>query len=69
MLPRRRLLHIRDVLFEWRLLRARRVFRIGGQGPKIRWKKNKGGSKRTIEEALAIARRNGVEVELMPSSA
>src|SRR5262245_33972027 len=53
---------IRDVLLERRILRARRAFRIGGQGPKVRWKKNRGGLKRTIEEAVAIARRNGVEV-------
>ncbi len=31
-------------------------------GTKLRWKKNRGGLKRTIEEALAIARSNGVEV-------
>ena len=62
MFPWRLLLQIRDALLERRLLRARRVFRIGGQGPKIRWKKNKGGLKRTIEEAVAIAGRNGVEV-------
>jgi hypothetical protein len=60
--PWRLLLQIRDALAERRLLRARGVFRIGGQGPKLRWKKNKGGLKRSIEEALAIARRNGVEV-------
>jgi hypothetical protein len=62
MFPWRLLLQIRDALVERRLLRARRAFRIGGQGPRLRWKKNKGGLKRTIDEALAIARRNGVEV-------
>jgi hypothetical protein len=60
--PWRLLLQIRDVLLEGRLLRARRAFRIGGQGPKVRWKKNKGGLKRTIEEAVAIAKRHGVEI-------
>jgi hypothetical protein len=62
MRPWRLLLRIRDVLLERRLLHARRAFRIGGQGPKVRWKKNKGGLKRTIEEAVAIAKANGVEV-------
>jgi hypothetical protein len=62
MFPWRLLLQIRDALVERRLFHVRRVFRIGGQGPKLRWKKNKGGLKRTMEEALAIARRNGVEV-------
>jgi hypothetical protein len=28
----------------------------------VRWKKNKGGQKRTIEEAVEIAKRNGVEI-------
>jgi hypothetical protein len=32
------------------------------KGPKVRWKKNKGGLKRTIEEDVAIAGRSGVEV-------
>jgi hypothetical protein len=62
MRPWRLLLRIRDALLERRLLHTRRGFRIGGQGPKLRWKKNRGGLKRTIEEAVAIARRNGVEV-------
>jgi hypothetical protein len=62
MRPWRLLLQIRDVLLEWGRFRARRAFRIGGQGPKLRWKKNKGGLKRTIEEAVAIARNHGVEV-------
>jgi hypothetical protein len=38
------------------------VFRIAGQGPKIRWKRNAGRKKRTIEEAVAIARQNGVRI-------
>jgi hypothetical protein len=62
MRPWRLLLQIRDVLLQRRLPRARRAFRIGGQGPKVRWKRNKGGLKRTIEEAVAIARSHGVEV-------
>jgi hypothetical protein len=28
----------------------------------VRWKKNKGGRKRTVEEAVDIAKRNGVEI-------
>ncbi len=44
------------------MLRARRRFRIGGQGPKVRWKRNQGGLKRTIEEAVAIAEGHGVEI-------
>jgi hypothetical protein len=36
---------------------ARRAFRIGGQGPEVRWRRNKDGLKRTIEEAVAIAKR------------
>src|SRR5206468_1591053 len=43
-------------------LRARRAFRVGGQGPKFRWKKNRGGLKRTIDQAVAIAREYGIEV-------
>ncbi len=62
MRPWRLLLQIRDALLQRRLLRARRGFRIGGQGPKVRWKNNRGGLKRTIEEAVAIARSYGVEV-------
>jgi hypothetical protein len=42
--------------------RVRHTFRIGGQTPRIRWKKNKGGLKRTIEEAVGIAKQNGVEI-------
>jgi hypothetical protein len=41
---------------------ARRILRIAGQAPRLRWKKNKGGLKRTIEEAVEIARQNGVEI-------
>jgi hypothetical protein len=62
MRPWRLLLQIRDALLEGRLLRAHRALRIGGQGPKLRWKRNQGGLKRTIEEAVAIARRHGVEI-------
>jgi hypothetical protein len=62
MRPWRLLLRIREVLLEGRPLRARRAFRIGGQGPKVRWKRNKGGLKRTIAEALAIAESHGVEM-------
>ncbi len=38
------------------------MLRIGGQGPKLRWKKNQSGLKRTIEEAVEIAKQNGVEI-------
>jgi hypothetical protein len=61
MRPWRRQLQIRDALLGRRLLAAR-AFRIGGQGPKVRWKRYKGGLKRTIDEALAMAKRHGVEV-------
>jgi hypothetical protein len=62
MRPWRLLLQIRDILLNGRLVRARRAFRIGGQGPKVRWKRNEGGLKRTIEEAVAIAKSHGVEI-------
>jgi hypothetical protein len=62
MSTQRLLRHIREVLVERSIHHARRIFRIGGQGPRIRWKKNKGGLKRTIEEAVSIAKRNGVDV-------
>ena len=62
MLPWRPLLYIRDILVEWRLLGARSVFHVRGQGPKIRWKKNEGSLKRAIEQAVAISRKNGVDV-------
>jgi hypothetical protein len=62
MRPWRHLHQFREVLLEWGLLRARRAFRIGGQGPKVRWKKNQDGLKRTIDQAVAIAREYGVEV-------
>ncbi len=45
-----------------RLLGSRRIAWIGGQGPRLRWRKNEGGRKRSIEEAVAIARTNGVEI-------
>lgn len=38
------------------------MLRIGGQAPKLRWRKNRGGLKRTIEEAVEIAKRHGVEI-------
>jgi hypothetical protein len=62
MIPWRLLLYFREVLLGRRRLHARRAFRIGGQGPKIRWKRNKGGLKRTIEQAVAIAGKHGVDV-------
>jgi hypothetical protein len=40
----------------------RRVFRIAGQTPTVRWKRNRGGKKRTIAEAVAIAVQRGVEI-------
>jgi hypothetical protein len=36
--------------------------RIAGQFPKIQWRPNAGGQVRTIEEAVEIARRNGVQI-------
>src|SRR5438132_6960304 len=54
--------HIRYALIERGIHRARRIFRIGGQGPRVKWTKNKGGLKRTIEEAVEIAKKNGVEI-------
>jgi hypothetical protein len=41
---------------------GRRYFRIAGQGPRVKWKRNADGHRRSIDEALEIARRNGVEV-------
>jgi hypothetical protein len=53
---------VRTALSDWKNRHPRRNIRIGGQGPKLRWKKNKGGLKRTIKEAVEIARKHGVEV-------
>jgi hypothetical protein len=41
---------------------ARRTFRMTGQGPKVKWRRNRVGTKRTIEEADAIARKHGVQI-------
>ena len=62
MFPPRLFRRIRDALIGRGIHRVRRIFRIGGQGPRVRWKKNKGGRKRTVEEAVDIAKRNGVEI-------
>jgi hypothetical protein len=62
MFPPRLFRRIRDALIGQGIHHARRIFRIGGQGPRVRWKKNKGGQKRTIEEAVEIAKKNGVEI-------
>jgi hypothetical protein len=62
MFPPRLFRRIRDALIGRGIPRARRLFRIGGQSPRVRWKKNKGGQKRTIEEAVEIAKKNGVEI-------
>jgi hypothetical protein len=35
---------------------------IEGQHPRVPWRPNQGGQHRTIEEAVAIARRHGVEI-------
>jgi len=35
---------------------------MAGQGPSVRWRRNKAGTKRTIEEAGAIARKHGVQI-------
>src|SRR6202521_5056068 len=35
---------------------------IAGQSPRIQWKDNAAGQVRTIKDAIAIARQNGVEV-------
>ena len=42
--------------------RVRRTFRIGGQAPRVRWKKNKDGLKRTIQEAVEVAKQHGVQI-------
>jgi hypothetical protein len=41
---------------------ARRTLQIGGQAPKVKWRRNTGGGKRTIKEAVAIAKRHGVRI-------
>src|SRR5271167_1333557 len=35
---------------------------IAGQSPRITWRENPGGKKRTIEEAKEIARQHGVRI-------
>jgi hypothetical protein len=62
MLPRRLWVYLREVLLERTVVPSRGILRIRGQGPRIKWETNKGGLKRTIEEAVSIARRNGVEI-------
>jgi hypothetical protein len=44
---------------DFRIL-ARRAFRIAGQEPKVEWTRNTGGVKRTIRQAVAIAKKHGV---------
>jgi hypothetical protein len=41
---------------------ALRIARIAGQAPRIRWKRNRGRKRRTIEQAVDIARENGVKI-------
>jgi len=41
---------------------ARRLLRIGGQLPKVKWKRNRRRSRRTISRAQSIARKHGVEI-------
>ena len=36
--------------------------RIAGQAPRLKWKRNRGRKKRTLEEALALAEANGIEI-------
>ena len=38
------------------------AFHIGGQAPTVNWKRNVGRKKRTIEQAVDIARANGVDI-------
>lgn len=40
----------------------KRVFRIAGRAPKVKWKRNTGRKRRTIQEAIAIAKDNGVSI-------
>jgi hypothetical protein len=40
----------------------RRILRVAGQAPKVRWKRNVGRKKRTVEEAVTIAREHGVQI-------
>lgn len=35
---------------------------IAGQSPKLQWKSNPAGQIRTIEEAIAVAKSNGVKI-------
>src|ERR1022692_100350 len=39
-----------------------RDFLIAGQAPKLKWKKNPRGKKRTIKDAIEIAKQNGVQI-------
>jgi hypothetical protein len=58
----RSIIRLAFALIERSTQRAARQPRIGGQAPKVRWKRNKGGLKRTIEEAAEIASKYGVEI-------
>jgi hypothetical protein len=41
---------------------AGRILRIAGQVPRVKWKRNRGRKKRTIDEAVLLAKQNGVEI-------
>src|SRR5438132_3837259 len=41
---------------------AQRTFRLAGQEPKVKWRRNKSGAKRTIKQAVAIARKHGIKI-------
>jgi hypothetical protein len=38
----------------------RRTFRVAGQRPRVKWKRNRNRTKRTIVQAIAIAERYGI---------
>jgi hypothetical protein len=54
------LVRISLALMEQGIRRARRILGIRGQAPRVEWQPNADGVKRTIEEAVEIARKNRV---------
>src|SRR5437660_11912097 len=41
---------------------TRRAFRMAGQGPSVKWKRNRGRARRSIAEAVALAISHGVQI-------
>jgi hypothetical protein len=60
--PSRFLLRSIRTLFKRVAKRASRILHISGQAPVVEWRMNAGGLKRSIDEAIELARKNGVAI-------